>query len=95
MVRTLPNNFSIREDARQLIRSSGSVAANYLEANEALSSKDKLYRMKVARKEVKESGLWLQLLEDSNLGNSDQIRSLNNEAVAIRKILSSIILKLS
>jgi four helix bundle protein len=43
------------EDSKQVIRSSGSVAANYIEANEALSKKDFLMRIKICRKEAKET----------------------------------------
>ena len=52
-----------REDLRQLIRASGSVAANYLEAQEGLSRKDFFYRIKVCRKEAREFGLWLRLIQ--------------------------------
>ena len=38
------------EDAKQVIRASGSVGANYTEANEALSKKDFLMRIKICRK---------------------------------------------
>jgi len=58
----LPKSVSNYEDAKQLVRSSGSVAANYLEAQEGLSRKDFFYRIKVCRKEARESGLWLRLL---------------------------------
>ena len=51
------------EDAKQVVRSSGSVAANYIEANEALSKKDFRMRIKIGRKEAKESRLWLRLLD--------------------------------
>lgn len=58
----LPKSVSNYEDSKQLVRSSGSVAANYLEAQEGLSRKDFFYRIKVCRKEARESGLWLRLL---------------------------------
>ena len=51
------------DDAKQLIRSSGSVAANYIEANENLSKKDFVMRIKICRKEAKESVLWARLLK--------------------------------
>jgi four helix bundle protein len=51
------------DDAKQLIRSSGSVAANYIEANEGLSKKDFVMRIKICRKEAKESVLWTRLLK--------------------------------
>ena len=62
-VNALPRTPSNFEDSKQVIRSSGSVAANYLEAQEGLSRKDFFYRIKVCRKESRESGLWLRLLD--------------------------------
>jgi four helix bundle protein len=46
----------------QLIRSAGSVGANYIEANESLSKKDFYHRIKICRKEIKESRYWLKLI---------------------------------
>lgn len=48
---------------KQLIRSSGSVAANLIEANESFSRNDYLHRIKICRKEAKESILWLRLID--------------------------------
>src|SRR5713101_5434577 len=62
-VKQLPRTISNTEDVRQLVRASGSVAANWIEADEALSKKDFLMRTKICRKEAKESGLFLRLLE--------------------------------
>ncbi len=62
-VRSLPRTICNCEDVKQLVRSSGSVAANYIEANEALSDRDFLVRIKICRKEAKESGRWLRLLD--------------------------------
>jgi four helix bundle protein len=86
-----PANF---EDTRQLIRSSGSVAANYLEAQEGLSRKDFFYRVKICRKEARESALWLRLI-DVGL---DEIRmverhALLSEAVELTRIFSAIAAK--
>src|SRR4051812_9670793 len=54
-VKKLPTNIWNTEDAKQLVRASGSTGANYIEANEALSKKDFAYRIKISRKEAKES----------------------------------------
>jgi four helix bundle protein len=43
------------EDGRQLVKASGSVGANYIEANEALSKKDFRMRIRISRKESKDS----------------------------------------
>lgn len=62
-VNRLPRSLANYEDVRQLVRLSGSVAANYLESQEGLSRKDFFYRFKICRKESRESGLWLRLLD--------------------------------
>ncbi|HLZ16120.1 MAG TPA: four helix bundle protein [Cyclobacteriaceae bacterium] len=62
LMRVILKDIPNREDGKQLVRASGSVAANYIEANEALSKKDFIYRLKVCRKEAKESRLWLDLI---------------------------------
>src|SRR5688500_6024266 len=62
LIRRLPRSLTNLEDARQLVRASGSVAGNYLEANDSLSKKDFRMRIKICRKESKESRLFLRLL---------------------------------
>jgi len=86
--KTLPNI----EDIKQLIRSSGSVGANYIEANESLSKKDFVFRIRICRKEAKESAYWLRLINEVN---EDAIISatganLYKEAIELKKIFSSI-----
>jgi len=66
-VKKLPKTLSNFEDAKQLIKSSGSIGANYIEAIEGLSDKDYLYRIKVCRKEAKESCFWLRLIDTADL----------------------------
>ncbi len=53
-VRRLNKDIANFDDCKQLIRSSGSVGANYIEANEALSKKDFAMRIKICRKEANE-----------------------------------------
>src|SRR4249920_2716697 len=62
-VKQLPRSLSNAEDVRQLVRASGSVAANWVEADEALSKKDFLMRVKICWKEAKESRLFLRLVD--------------------------------
>lgn len=82
------------EDAKQVVRSSGSIGANYIEANEGLSKKDFLYRLRVSRKEAKESIYWLRLIQETNAFNKEhEIQKLINEATELKKILSAIINK--
>ena len=83
------------EDIKQVTRSSGSIGANYIEANESLSKKDFIYRVKISRKEAKESIYWLRLLlsikENEHM---ESLESLLLEAQELKKILSSILQKM-
>ena len=91
-IKTLDKTIANIEDAKQVVRSSGSVAANYIEANEALSKKDFVFRAKVSRKETKESVLWLRLINETNeLSNKTVAEDLIQEAKELEKILSAII----
>jgi len=77
-----------------VVKASGSVGANYREANESLSKKDFLMRMKISRKEAKESVYWLRLIhETNNLRNANEAQKLIQEANELKKILSSILEK--
>ena len=90
----LPKTLSNTEYARQVIRSSGSTGANYIEANEALSKKDFVMRIKICRKEAKESGYWLKLIIDTNQAViSLKGEQLVNESIELKKIFSAIIEK--
>ncbi len=93
-VKTLPKTIANIEDGKQVIRASGSVGANYIEANEALSKKDFVMRIKISRKEAKESSYWLRLInETNNLENAADALYLIQEADELKKILSTILEK--
>ena len=93
-VKLLPRTLCNLEDAKQLVRSSGSVGANYIEANEALSKKDFLLRIRIARKEVKETRYWLHLLDVGNDASLEKERAaLVQESTELLKILSAIAAK--
>jgi len=90
----LPKTITNVEDVKQLIKASGSVGANYIEANEALSKKDFLMRIKICRKESKESAYWLRLIKETNSGDfEEENQNLINEAIELKKIFSSIVTK--
>ena len=91
LVKKLKMDVTNIEGSKQLVRSSGSVGANYIEANESLSKKDFLYRIKVCRKEAKESKYWLKLLKAMNKNNQNNIIELQNEADELKRIFSSIL----
>jgi len=88
-VKGLPRTVANAEIAKQLIRSSCSIGANYIEANEALSKKDFLMRVKVCRKESKETAYWLKLMETKNQGNERE--TLIREATELMKIFGEIV----
>ncbi len=93
-IKTLEKTIANIEDAKQVIRSSGSVGSNYIEANESLSKKDFIYRIKICRKEAKESIYWLRLINDTNqLSNKDFAKDLIQESTELKKIFSAIIEK--
>lgn len=77
----------------QLISSSGSVGANYREANESLSKRDFVHRMKITRKECKESSYWLALLNEANAEYAEEINPFIQESRELRNIFTSIINK--
>jgi four helix bundle protein len=90
-LRKVPRNIMNHEYIKQLIRSSASQAANYIEANESLSKKDFCYRIKICRKETKESGLWLRLLDGGGVDTVETERNrLLIESVELRKIYTTI-----
>jgi four helix bundle protein len=94
-VKTIPRTIANFEDAKQVVRSSGSVGANYIEANEALSAKDRVMRMRIAKKEAKESRYWLRLLDVGTRPDTEAERqALRQEAFELMSILAAIIRKL-
>lgn len=89
-VRLIQKDIANNEDVKQLVRSSGSIGANYIEANESLSKKDFAMRIKISRKEAKESTFWLKLLLVSDNLEAERVR-LTKESVELMKILSAIL----
>jgi len=92
-VRKLPRGIINSADGTQLIRSSGSIGANYIEAQEALSKKDFGMRAKICRKEAKESNYWLGLLDEVPDSLRQQHTALLQESLELTKIFSAIVQK--
>lgn len=91
-VNKLPRSISNIENGKQLVRAAGSVGANYIEANEALSRNDFAMRIKISRKEAKESRFWLILTQP--LPDAEQEKFyLTNESTELTKIFGSIVEK--
>ncbi|MFA5000678.1 MAG: four helix bundle protein [Candidatus Paceibacterota bacterium] len=91
-VNKLPKNISNIENGKQLVRSAGSVGANYIEANNSLSKKDFAMRAKISKKEAKESIFWLNLSEPTP-DNSKEREFLIKESTELMKILGAILEK--
>ena len=92
-VRSVPKDIVNVEDSRQLVRASGSVGANYIEANEALSKKDFVMRIKICRKEAKEGRYWLRLIMTATQEQENERRRLEGEATELMKIFGAILQK--
>lgn len=91
-VRRLPRTITNLENGKQLVRSSGSVGANYIEANESLSRKDFVMRVKICKKEAKESRFWIRLtdpVEEMKLEKEELLA----EVTELMKIFGAIIEK--
>jgi four helix bundle protein len=92
-IKKLPKSLANVEISRQLVRSSGSVGANYIEANETLGKKDFLFHVKISRKEAKESRYWLRLIDidDGNMEKERQV--LARESQELMNIFGAILRK--
>jgi len=87
----LPRTPSNLEYSKQVLRSAGSIGANYIEANESLGQKDFKMRIKICRKEAKESAYWLRILIETNeSGSMEYGLKIFEEAIELKKIFSSI-----
>lgn len=91
-INRLPRTITNIENSRQLARSSGSIGANYIEANESLSKKDFVMRIKICRKEAKETRFWLKLAEPLNEDLPEK-ELLIVECTELMKIFGSILEK--
>lgn len=93
-VGVLPKTIINSEIIKQVVRSSCSIGANYIEANESLSKKDYVFRVKVCKKETKETIYWLKLLELKDEIKQKKQKALIVESTELMKIFGSIVEKL-
>lgn len=93
-IKELPISIANTEDSRQLVKASGSVGANYIEANESLGKKDFRMRIKISRKETKESRFWLRLVDTKEDARLESERTwLINESTELMNIFGAILQK--
>lgn len=90
LCKKLPKNTINFKMIDQLIRSATSIGANYREANETDTKKDFKNRIRIAKKEAKETIYWLQLLIETNQYLKNEISIILNESEELMKILGSI-----
>jgi len=86
VVEALPESRAGRQVANQLIRSGTAPAANYGEAQSAESRSDFVHKMKVALKELRETMVWLQVIERKPLCEPLKMKEITkecNELIAI------------
>ena len=91
LCKILPRNTINIPLISQIVRSAGSIGANYREANDALGKKDFIRSLKISRREAKETLHWLEIIEEANLELKLQIPNLKKECVELKNILSAII----
>lgn len=77
--------------SKQLLRSGTAVGALVREAEHAESKADSKHKMAIAQKEINESIYWLELLKETDYLTIEQFQSINNDAIEIIKLLTSII----
>ena len=77
--------------AKQMLRSGTAVGAMVREAEHAESKLDFIHKMAIAQKEINETLYWLELLKTTDYLNEEQYSSINNDAIEIIKLITSII----
>ena len=91
LIDELPSKPLVWEISKQIIRSSTSVGANYRAACRAKSTPDFINKLKIVEEEADETMYWLEILEESELVNSDRVTIIKKE---IDEILSIVVASL-
>lgn len=91
LCKSLSKNTINFELIKQIVRSSCSIGANYREANESLGKKDFVHRLRISRKEAKETTYWLEIILEANPEFKQQVQILIRETQELRNIISAII----
>ena len=83
----LPSKPSAWELAKQIVRSSTSIGANYRAVCRAKSSPDFINKLKIVEEETDETIYWLEVFEESGLLTTQQTANLKKEAEEILSIV--------
>ena len=89
-LKTVPENTISKPLIVQLVRSSTSIGANYMEANHAASKKDFRNKVRISLKEANETKHWLRMLAKAEPEFADECRKLWSEAQELVMILATI-----
>jgi len=90
LVKSIGENAVNKRIIIQLVGAAGSIGANYCEATEAESKKDFIHKIGICKKEIKETGHWLRLLDRSNIEYKEKIRKFWQESHELLLIFSKI-----
>jgi four helix bundle protein len=91
LVRDLPRDDAARAVSRQLARSGTSVGANVEEAQGALSKREFVHRMNIARAEARETLYWLRLARELGMLPEQHLGPALGEADELVRILTAIV----
>ena len=91
LAKALPKNIVNLKLIDQIIRSGTSMGANYREANETETKKDFKFRIRICRKEGKETIYWLNLIIEANPEFKERIKPLLQETTELVKIFAAIL----
>lgn len=89
LCQTLPKNTSGFETARQIIRSSGSIAANYRASRRAKSRPDFIYKIEIVLEEADETLFWLEVIKEAGLSQDCELNKLLAEANELTAIFAA------
>jgi four helix bundle protein len=93
LAKTLERNTTNKVLVSQIVRSGTSLGSNYREANETETKKDFTYRIRICRKEAKETLYWLKIIVEANPILRRRIEPLIQETSELKKIFAAIALK--
>jgi four helix bundle protein len=77
--------------SKQLLRSGTAVGALIREAEHAESTADFIHKLAIAQKEINESIYWIELLQATDFLTIKQLSSINDDAIELIKIITSIL----
>ncbi len=89
LCKDLPRNAAGFETGKQVIRSAGSVGANYRSTKRAKSNADFIHKIEVVLEEADESHYWLTVIEESDLLSGDLINGLIQEANELTAVFTA------